>query len=214
MGLAVEVGALADLTLHDEEGAQWVRESLAKVNAVLAENNLPTHDEPEKLPPLDHRTIIDSFPYSFLHHLRRAYARWRQNPDTPIMPCGPDEDPAADPAIDEESCMFDSHLLCHSDCEGFYLPIPFTEVLVDDKDQDRIQGGLLGSSYQLAEELRSMAPCLGIELQDGKLSDSTVDQIRADVDAESGLWIERAVWLTLFEAARLSVQHKTAIQFC
>ena len=41
--------------------------------------------------------------------------------------------------------MFDSHLLCHSDCEGFYLPIDFADVIVDAKNQMRIAGGLLGS---------------------------------------------------------------------
>ena len=41
MGLAVEVGMLADLMVHDTEGAEWLRESFAKVNEVLAENNLP-----------------------------------------------------------------------------------------------------------------------------------------------------------------------------
>src|SRR5262245_39591045 len=124
MGLAVAVGELADLLIHDEEGAEWLRASLAKVNAVLAEKNLPLHNEPEKLPKFDDdRTVLGGFPYSFLHYLRRAYAHWKQNPGKPITPCTPGEDPAADQAVDEESCMMDSHLLCHSDCEGFYVPI-------------------------------------------------------------------------------------------
>lgn len=213
MGLAVEIGMLADLNEHDEEGAQWLRDSLANVNAVLTEHGLPTHTEPEELKPTDDRSIISSFPYSFLHHLRRAYARWKQDPLSPIPPCGPDEDPASDPAIDEESNMFESHLLCHSDCEGFYLPIRFDEVLVDDTDGDRIPGGLLGSSYQLRDELTAMAPCLGIQIQSGELSDAEANSIRAKVQAEASLWIECGVWLTLYEAARLSIKHKTAICF-
>jgi len=212
MGLAVEVGMLADLLDNDEEGAKWLGESLANANAVLAERSLPTHSEPESLPPLDDRSIIGSFPYSFLHHLRRAYARWKQNPNQLATPCPEDQDPASDPAIDEESCMFDSHLLCHSDCEGFYFPIDFTDVIIDDKDQGRIAGGLLGSSYRLHEELIAMAPCLGISNAD-VLSDTTVDEIRAAVETESELWIEKGVWLTLYEACRLSKQHSTAICF-
>ena len=214
MGLAVEVGMLADQLENDEEGAEWIRESLAKVNAVLAENNLPTHNEPEQVPPFDDRSIIGSFPYSFLHYLRRAYAHWKQNPSALIKPCSDGEDPSDDPAIDEESCMFDSHLLCHSDCEGFYLPVQFSDVLIDEKDQGRIEGGLLGSSYKLAEELTAMAPSLGIHLADGQLTDDAADAIRSNVESETELWIERGVWLTLFEAARLSIQHKSAICFC
>lgn len=212
MGLAVEVGMLADLLDNDEEGAEWLRESLANANAVLTELSLPTHSEPESLPSLDDRSIIGSFPYSFLHHLRRAYARWRQNPEQLATPCPEDQDPAFDPVIDEESCMFDSHLLCHSDCEGFYFPIDFTDVIIDDKDQGRIAGGLLGSSYRLHEELITMAPCLGISNAEG-LSDTAADEIRAAVETESELWIEKGVWLTLYEACRLSKQHGTAICF-
>jgi hypothetical protein len=109
--------------------------------------------------------------------------------------------------------MMDSHLLCHSDCEGFYFPVPFENVVIDDKDKGRIEGGLLGSSFQLLEELKAMAPALGIRLENGHLPDSEVDAIRADVESEADLWIERGVWLTFYEAARLSIQHKTAICF-
>lgn len=40
---------------------------------------------------------------------------------------------------------------------------------------------------------------------------STIDEIRAAVETESELWIEKAVWLTLHEACRLSKQHGAAI---
>jgi hypothetical protein len=212
MGLGVSVGTLADLNDNDEEGAEWLRESLANANAVLAELNLPIHTEPESLPRLDDRSIMGSFPYSFLHHLRRAYARWRQDPELPATPSPEDENPASDPAVDEVSCMFDSHLLSHSDCEGFYFPIDFSDVILDDKDQDRIEGGFLGSSYRLHEELIAMAPCLGIR-DAADVSDATVNEIRTAVEAESELWIEKGVWLTLYEACRLSKQHGTAICF-
>jgi hypothetical protein len=54
---------------------------------------------------------------------------------------------------------------------------------------------------------------LGIRLHPGELTETEVEKIRSDVESESSLWIERGVWLTLFEAARLSVQHNTAICF-
>jgi hypothetical protein len=213
MGLAVSVGLLADLNKNDEEGAQWLRESLVRANEVLSEQDLSTHSEPETIGPLDDRSALGSFPYSFLHYLRRAYARWKLNPNAPAIPCPEGEDPTSDPAIDEVSSMMESHLLCHSDCEGFYFPIPFKDIVVDQGNQNRIVGGLLGSSYRLREELIQMAPCLGIELIEEGLSDRQADAITADVEAQSPLWIERGVWLTLYEAARLSIQHRTAICF-
>ncbi len=102
MGLAVEVGQPAWLNREDPEGAEYVRDELARVNALLAANDLPEHAEPEELPPLDHPSVLTGFPYALLHHLRRAYARWRLDPDRPIRPCRPREEASQDPAIEEE----------------------------------------------------------------------------------------------------------------
>lgn len=213
MSLAVEVGQLAWLNREDPEGADSVREELARVNALLAANDVPEHAEPEELPPLDNRSVLTGFPYSLLHHLRRAYAHWRLDPDRPIRPCRPDEEASQDPAIEKVASLFDVHLINHSDSTDFYVPIPFTSVLIDDDDPDGT-GGPVGSSYQFMEELVAVAPALGIRLEGGELADSEVERIAADVESESGLWIERSVWLTLFEAARLSIRHGTAIRFC
>ncbi|MBI3822480.1 MAG: hypothetical protein HY289_07350 [Planctomycetes bacterium] len=212
MGLAVQVGQLADLVENDEEGADWFRKVLAGLNAVLAEHKLPPHTEPEKLPPLDDRTPIGSYSYSYLHHLRRVAAHVMQDPDWIAKPLAESEDPAADPVVDEESAMMASHLLCHSDCEGFYLPIDFKEIIVDDNG-DLIPGGILGSSFTLMKELIVIAPALKIQIANGELSNDDAKKINAEIDQEGPLWIEKAVWISLFEAARLSIQHQTAICF-
>ncbi|MEX0718718.1 MAG: hypothetical protein WD066_19140 [Planctomycetaceae bacterium] len=210
MGLAVGVGVLADTLENDSDGAQWFRESFESINEVLAENGLPPHQEPETLPPLDSRDTIGSFPYSWLHHLRRAAAYAAETPGWIATPFPESSDPATDPVVERRTFQLDSHLLCHSDCEGFYVPIRFEEVLFDD---DRISGGMLGSSFVLLDELIAVAPALGIRLGGSELSDDEVERINGEVDDESPLWIEQAVWLSLFEAARLSVRHGTAICF-
>jgi len=213
MSLAVEVGLLADLIKNDEEGAEWFRGSLEQVNSVLRDLGVPEHHEPEELPPLKSRSAIASYPYSFLHHLRRVYARCTADPMWSPQPVVLGEDPAEDPVVDSESNMFTSHLLCHSDCEGFYLPIEFHDVIIDEKEDDRIPGGLLGSSFRLREELVRIAPRLGIRLEKGGLSNAEAERLAQEIDTEEGLWIEKAVWLSLFEAARLSIEHRTAICF-
>jgi hypothetical protein len=211
MGLAVEVGVLADLLENDPEGADWLRESFESVNAVLVDKGLPQHREPESLPPLDNRAALLSYPYSFLHHLRRVAAHVAEKPGWVAKPFPDSADAAADPLVDKHTARMESHLLCHSDCEGFYLPIPFKEIISD--DQDRIPGGMLGSSIALQRELSAVAAALGIRLENGELSDEEADRINRDVESESPLWIEKAVWLSFFEAARLSVQHKAAVCF-
>jgi hypothetical protein len=213
MGVGVSVFELADLMVNDTEGAKWFRESLAKVNEVLAENGLPLHVEPEKLPPMRRRSACNYFPYSYIHHLRRAYAHIINKPNWTATPMPEGEDPTKDPVLDKELYVGLSHLLCHSDCEGIYLPIEFDEPIVDDKKLNRIPGGLMGSSYRLLDELNVIAPKLGIRLEGGHLSDSEADKINHESDSQKGLYIEKIVWISLFEAARLSIEYKTAIYF-
>ena len=202
MGLAVEVGMLADLLENDPEGAEWLREQFDLVNSVLAENNLPPHDEPEVLGSLDNRVPILGYPYSFLHYLRRIAAHVSEHPGWQAEAFPDSDDPAADPVVDKHSALMRSHLLCHSDCEGFYLPMQFQEIIFDDKN--RIPGAMLGSSFMLMQELTAIAPSLGINLANGELGDEEVVRINHEVESESPLWIEKLVWLSLFEAARLS----------
>lgn len=211
MGLAVQTGLLADLIVNDPEGADWMRESLASVNEVLAENNLSQHCEPEQLPKMHNRAEVVSYPYSFLHHLRRVYAHAMCDPEWSPTPVPEGEDPAEDPVVYDEMCMLSSHLLCHSDAEGLYLPIDFDDIISD--DEERVAGGLLGSSYRLMEELVSIAPMLNITLDGFHLSDAEADRINKVSESETGMWIENTVWLSFFEAARLSIEHKTAICF-
>src|SRR3569833_2181725 len=46
-----------------------------------------------------------------------------------------------------------AHLIHHSDCEGYYVPVDFEQVLTD----ERLPGGYLGSSMRLLTETRTNA---------------------------------------------------------
>jgi hypothetical protein len=192
MGLGVAIGMLADLNANDTEGAAWLRDSLGKVNAVLAANGLPAHAEPEVLPLLRGRASLDSYPYSILHYLRRFAAHAKVNPKWKPKPFPKSEDPAHDPVEAQEAAMMSSHLLCHSDAEGFYVPIDFPNPLVADADQ--LPGVLLGSSQGLMRALIGVAPFLGIKLASDQLSDIEADRINQIVESEGPFWIELAVW--------------------
>jgi hypothetical protein len=213
MGLAINVGMLADLIENDEEGANWLRETFRQMNEVLLENDLPSHDEPEQLPPFRYRAQLMGYSYSFLHYLRRFYAHIENDSSWIPTPTAADEDPTQDSVLEEEMYMMSSHLLCHSDAAGFYLPIAFEQIVIDTGEGDRIPGGIVGSSYQLMSELVTIAPYLGIKLRGGQLTDEEATKINTAVDAEQEFWIEKMVWISLFEAARLSIEYKSAICF-
>ena len=213
MGLAISVGALADLLRADPEGAEWLEGGLAAANALLASAGQPPHVEPRSLPRLAPRVGLGSMPYSFLHYLRRAYARQAKDAQWMATPLADGDDPANNPALEEQSESLGSHLVCHSDAEGFYLPIDFPDPLFADSPESDVPGGIVGSSQRLLAELVLVAPALGITLREGQLSDAEADRIDGLASSEEGLHRELSSWLALFEAARLSVENKTAVVF-
>ena len=80
MGLAVEVGMLADLLDNDEEGAEWLR--ISGEGERRSRRIGPTCDlEPESLPPLDDRSIIGAFHILSCIACDGRTARWKQNPE-------------------------------------------------------------------------------------------------------------------------------------
>jgi hypothetical protein len=135
----------------------------------------------------------------------------RQNPSWIAEPLPAGAKPADDQILQGEYRRQASHLLTHSDAEGFYLPIDFKDVLFD--RGEGVPGEMIGSSNRLVEELVFVAPALGIELHGSELSDQQAEEINSLLEARTGLFIEKIAWLSLFEAARLSIEHKTAIVF-
>lgn len=208
MGLSICVGALADLLEADEEGAKWLREGIAAANEVLEAHGLPAHEEPET-PVAASRAGVDGFPYSWLHTLRRAYAHCVARPSKALTPLSPDEDGSDDSLVVQLANRMTSHLLCHSDAEGLYVPIDFERVLVD----EALPGGVLGSTQRLMIELVKVAPFLQIPLVGDELTDAEADAINEDLASQPPFFRERTVWLSLYEAARLSLEHGAAIVF-
>jgi hypothetical protein len=210
MGLSIDVGILAHWIEeeYDSEGVEYFRKEIASMNEVLLERGLPQHEEPEHLPELKMRNSFSGFSYGDLHYLRRFYANVKQDPDWIPIPMPEGEDPTEDDALDDEKDYFESHLIFHSDCGGYYFPIDFEEPLL-------VPGDFLCSSYRLLEELVTVAPALGIELDGNNLSDSEAAKVDRNADPDSGdkFWREKTVWLCLFEAARISIEYKTAICF-
>ncbi|MCP3138608.1 hypothetical protein [Pyxidicoccus xibeiensis] len=184
------------------------------MNTHLEKEGQPVHEEPESFGNIKPRKHVSSFPYSYLHSLRRYYAHVRET-NKPPRPLKQGEDPAGDPLVDELTSILDSHLLCHSDSEGFYVPVEFSDPIFQDSGLPQMPGEMLGSSQGLLQELRLLAPHLGVKLDgNGALSDAEASRLdTAGKDSKAPFSIEKRVWLALFENARVSVEGKTALCF-
>ena len=206
MGLDISVNVLARQRQDYPEYSNEENKDFAALNKLLLHYGLPLHQEPETLFSDTMRRHRSSFSYSKIHYLRRAVA-YQLNDET-LTPAP--KDPTKDKILSEEYYMLRSHIICHADHEGYYLPIDFPDVLFD-TDEIKVRGGMVGSSYEVRRELIAVAPSLSITLNDGQLGDEQAKLI-ADED-EHEFEIERQVWLTLYETSAFSIEHGTAIVF-
>jgi len=187
MGVSIYVGFYAQCVQYDPDIALTIDQQLNSINKVLSERGLEEHVEPRTLGKMNNRADSSDFSYAKLFQLRQFYLD--------LIEGSPSE----------------SHLVCHSDFDGFYLPINFDTVI---KDKDgKIAGTWLGSSYGLIKELVHVAPVLGISLTDGLLSDETADEVNDKAWSSSRYSDELMAWIALYEAARLSIEHNSAIVF-
>ncbi|MEQ1619093.1 MAG: hypothetical protein ABL883_12215 [Terricaulis sp.] len=170
---------LADLIANDEEGAEWFRGDLRKLDGVLAKAGLAAHIEPVE----GAVHSASTYGYSGLHYLRRCAAHLQYNGHLP-PPLAPKEQAMHDPVytrysaefVDENdgvepgalakpsSRRFD-HLLMHSDAEGFYVPQDFDRVVIAGDESY----GWVGSSHALRNECVRLAAVL--ELPNDLLAD-------------------------------------------
>lgn len=212
MGLDVMVGALVGA---EDDTAEWFRAECAAIGAVLEREGAPGWQEPESGPRLGERI----WGYSGLHTLRRLAAHLAANgrlPEPLAEGARATDDPVLEAAHDDVFRDLDSpydHLIHHSDCEGYYAPVDFPAVLVD----DTLTGGYLGSSVRLLAELELLAGALGLPDDLDPDSEEVVEASDAPDPAAEG-WrrygVEAFICLQLRRAARLSVETGAVLVFC
>ncbi len=105
------------------------------------------------------------------------------------------------------------HLIHHSDCEGFYVPVDFAAVFYDKE----ITGGWVGSSQRLLEECRGIAARLGLPEDLDPWGDEVSAAVEADTEGAEG-WrrygVESFTCLQVMAAARHSIGTGAAIVLC
>lgn len=229
MGLAVEVGYLADLIENDDEGADSFRDDLAVLNVFLKSMRLPTHQEPEQCEVLS----FGMYGYSGIHYLRRIAAHLDLRH---VLPPPGGSESSKDEVLQQyyshadthETCRFVrlfrrsssgrtfDHLLLHSDAEGYYLPQDFPEVLFPPKDL-KIPGGMIGSSMRLIDECKRLAQALQLPLDIDPEADEVWQACETQGEGDT-TWqrygVESFICLRLYHACEYSLTTGAAIVFC
>ncbi len=232
MGLDLSVGILAELRELDEpEGVEHYKQIFERVNRFLSDKRIRPHEEPEHLP--KELRWEGSLSYSAIHELRRvavhllygepcpAPSESRASED-PLVSAYYAEKKHAKPTPEEMQSHLHptpwgfKHLLLHSDCEGLYLPKAARFVLFAKKEYRIPGGGMIGSSYRLAEECAALAKAMQLDIN------SALDQLDelAEVQpnpAEPMPWkrLPKAslTCLTLLRGAVYSIRAKAALVF-
>lgn len=214
MGLNIVVGALVDA--EDDDYTEMVRADFVAIGELLERAGARQWTEPD----LDEEegAEFEAWGYSGLHTVRRLAVhlaadgrlpepldRTQRATDDPLLSKVYEDLPSDPPG------PFD-HLVHHSDCEGYYVPVDFAHVIVDKK----APGGYLGSSVRLLAETRRLAEALGLPEDLDPDSEEVSDAVDAEDPAAEG-WqryrVESYVCLQLLRAAKLSVSTGAAIAF-
>ncbi|MFB6893008.1 hypothetical protein ACFCX4_27275 [Kitasatospora sp. NPDC056327] len=161
MGLSISVGMLHDQARNDPEGLEYHLRAFERLGTAVREEGIDWQEPPFDGPP---RTPAFSggFPYRYLTRLRRVLALLRSG--EPVVPA--EEDGARWERdcglIQDEASMFSSHLICHADNAGYYVPVDFADPLFLPSEAGVAGAGMVGSVQGLLRELAFVAPALGI----------------------------------------------------
>ncbi len=227
MGLDLEVGILSDLRDNDAEGYGYYKSLFEKLEQFLSESGHSGFREPEQCDVWS----CDMYGYSGLHYLRRVALsidlRGKMpTPGTDELIRGTEynflcEEYRQKPSRLKRLWGFGtartfSHLLYHSDCEGFYIPLDLASVLFP-PDALQIPGCMIGSVQQLQRECGKLSAMLEIP---SDLDPESEEVLTApDYQGQSGLrWrqygVESFTCIRLLKACSESLRSGAAIVFC
>ncbi|MEM7439490.1 MAG: hypothetical protein AAF393_07825 [Pseudomonadota bacterium] len=241
MGLAVEVGYLADMMANDPEGAEWALSDFEALNDALQAKGLPTHDEPAT----GSVWSADLIGYEGILALRELAAiTWAgaQIPRNRLID-GHDTQHSDDLVASFLEHLSGSaqltllgralksffkakephkkppflHLIMHSSHDGYYVPVPLELPFVPKRVSEETEHlWPLGSTLGLEAELKELSGILSLPVD--MTHDDTALQTHLETpDPDGLLWqaqpIAAQACLVLREACQESLKTGAAIRF-
>lgn len=200
MTLSISVALLHDQARNDPEGHDRHRRAFARLSRALRADNI-RWEEPDTTALAVAHTFSGGIPYGYLTCLRRAFVLvGRGGPVSPAPRPDTEAWHRGLAAIDDETSLLASHLLCHADDAGYYIPVDFPDPLFLPPEAEVAGAGMVGSSQRLLAELSSMAPWLGTPAS-------------AESPGDDPVAPERSAWHQLRQACRASILGGHAIEF-
>ena len=223
MGLSISVGMLCDQARNDPEGFKIYRDAFGRLTRALAAEGVEWR-EPEAIHAVDGTAdghdfssghdFSGGFPYSYLAHLRRAFTlAGRGEPVTAASTVSDQEYQGDQEKVADESTLFASHLLCHADYAGYYVPADFEDPLFLPEGADLEGAGMVGSSQRLLAELVGFAAAIGVQIDENGVPNTTEEAVAAGFADAAAFDAERYAWMTLYEACLASMKSGHAIVF-
>ncbi|MEU9760153.1 hypothetical protein ACFYYY_15295 [Streptomyces sp. NPDC001834] len=214
MGLSISVGLLYDQARHDAEGLDHHRHAFARLSQALMAEGISWH-EPELTDPPRTHTFSGGFPYGYLTQLRRILVLTNLGePVTAALAVSRHQYDLDCEKVRDETLMFASHLLCHSDNSGYYVPVDFGDPLFLPAEAKVEGAGMVGSTRRLLAELSGIASSIGIDLDDEGVPSGSGESGPAVGPAADGPFeAERFAWYQLYRACLASVVGGHAIVF-
>jgi hypothetical protein len=217
LGLSIVVGLMPELR-GNNEALLKVRRDFVTINKLLKLEGLPYHHEPA----LTTSWSWDLVSYDGLYALKRFAASIWSGIEVPASKVNYRRD---DAIIElylnqlgkrnwKELPLPFFHLICHSDCEGYYVPIDFRHVIYS-RPKFVLPGAMLGSVQQLLHECEILASILHIPRKLDPESDVVWSAIKRRKMGKG--WrrypLETHSCLQLMAACRRSLKKRAALAF-
>lgn len=212
MGLSITVGLPDEYRGIDRDSYDECRADFENLSAALAAEGVAWREpDPEDVPADSNSSA--GFPYSFVTRLRRIYVRALADlPITPHPGYGSAQEREDEDRIIGEAMMCSSHLVCHADDEGYYIPVALDAPIFLPEEVGVAGAGMVGSSHGLLAELVRIAPALGIALDDqGGTTAVARAELRRMHAEEDPFEPEKYAWAGLYAACRASIASGQAI---
>jgi hypothetical protein len=202
------------MALHDAEGLDIHRRGFTRLSQALTAEGISWH-EPEVTDPPAVLAFSGGFPYSYLARLRRILILASLGePVTPVSEYGAAQYDRDEGKIMDETSVLVSHLLCHSDAGGYYVPVDFGDPLFLPEEAEVRGAGMVGSSQRLLAELAGIASPLGISPGgEGVASAAQEDGPAVGPPSDDPFELERFAWHQLYQACLASITSGHAIVF-